>query len=195
MRGEAARRTLDRQQIVAVALELLREGGLKAISIRRLADAFGIKSTSLYHHFRDKQDLLDHISAAIIQPAFRPAGPGEPWQDYLIAMGYSLRDALRSYREGALVAAGSTPPPDTLQDLLATLYAPLFANGYDRDQCRHILVTMLRFVGGWTFDEQVAEGRGVARDDQVAADGFDFALRAMVSGAALETARRVGREP
>jgi len=180
---------LDRQQITAVALELLKTGGMKELSTRRLAEKLGIKSASLYHHFRDKQQLLDYVAAAMIEPAWRAPHDGERWQDWLIEIGYALRRAFHDYGDGALVAAGSTPPPEAVQGSVALLYAPLLAAGFSQDVTRNIVVAVLRFVGGWTFDEQIARSRGMARSLAFNEQGFDFGLRAIVAGSEIQAAR------
>ena len=189
MKPRSPSQPLDRGQITAAALDLLRNGGVKDLSTRRLADQLGIKSASLYHHFRDKQQLLDYVSAAMIQPAWRPPHDGERWQDWLIAIGFALRGALNSYGDGALVAAGSTPPPEAVRDAVGLLYAPLLAAGLSPKLTRNIVVTVLRFVGGWTFDEQIARSRGMARPQEANDEGFDFGLRAILCGSEMLAAR------
>jgi TetR/AcrR family tetracycline transcriptional repressor len=180
---------LDREQITAAALELLRTGGAKNLSTRRLADKLGIKSASLYYHFKDKQQLLDYVSAAMIEPAWRKPHAGETWQEWLVAIGFALRRTFNSYGDGALIAAGSTPPAEAVRDSVALLYAPLLAAGLPQDLTRNIVVTVLRFVGGWTFDEQIALSRGAARPDKTNEEGFEFGLRAIICGSEVYAAR------
>jgi AcrR family transcriptional regulator len=50
--------SLDRAVIVATALMLLDEVGIDGLSTRRLAAELGIKSASLYWHFKDKAELF-----------------------------------------------------------------------------------------------------------------------------------------
>jgi TetR/AcrR family tetracycline transcriptional repressor len=176
---------LDREQITAVALELLKSDGVRSLTIRRLAEQLGIKSASLYHHFKDKQQLLDYVSAAMIAPAWRSPREDEPWQDWLIAIGYRLRAALNAYGDGAVIAAGSTPTPEAFRDAVALLYAPLLAAGFSQDLTRNVIVAVLRFVGGWTLDEQFARTRGMPRRVSVNEEGFSFGLRALVAGSEL----------
>ena len=183
---------LDRQQITAVALELLRQGGRKALSIRRLAEELGIKSASLYYHFRDKQQLLDYVATAMIQPAWRRPRDGERWQDWLIDTGHALRRQLSLYGDGALVAAGSTPTPEAYADAVSLLYAPLLEAGFSAEQTRNIVLTVLRFVGGWTFDEQIARERGGARPTPVNDAAFDFGIRTIIAGSELHLAAGSG---
>jgi TetR/AcrR family tetracycline transcriptional repressor len=102
---------LDRQAIAEAGLELLAEGGMDNLSTRKLASRLGVKSASLYHHFRNKQQLLDEIADAMIRPAFRPIGSGEASNEWLFDIGTALRTRILSYPDGGLLYAGASPPP------------------------------------------------------------------------------------
>lgn len=75
-------------EIVAAALLILEEEGRAALTMRRLADAVGMRAPSLYKHFPDKAAL----EAALIEQGFM--------------------DAARAFAEGA--AASADPLPGSL---------------------------------------------------------------------------------
>ncbi len=50
-----------RERIVATALSLFSEKGYGAVSVREIAGAVGIRESSLYYHFKNKQDIFDTI--------------------------------------------------------------------------------------------------------------------------------------
>jgi AcrR family transcriptional regulator len=49
-------------EILGVATELFARHGYDAVGMRMIADAVGVRTSSLYHHFAAKQDLLHAIS-------------------------------------------------------------------------------------------------------------------------------------
>jgi TetR/AcrR family transcriptional regulator, cholesterol catabolism regulator len=53
-----------RGEVLAIAAELFAERGLKATTVRDIADAAGILSGSLYHHFDSKESMVDEIVRA-----------------------------------------------------------------------------------------------------------------------------------
>lgn len=74
-----------REQILAAAAELFGAKGVKATSVRDIADAVGMLSGSLYHHFPSKQSIVEEILvryledlqkeyAAVLSEAQGPAG-------------------------------------------------------------------------------------------------------------------------
>ncbi|MDD3615465.1 MAG: TetR/AcrR family transcriptional regulator [Lachnospiraceae bacterium] len=50
-----------KERIVDEALSLFSVNGYKGTSVKRIADAVGIKDSSLYKHFKSKQEILDTI--------------------------------------------------------------------------------------------------------------------------------------
>lgn len=53
-----------RERILQEALSLFSEKGYEAVSVRDIARAVGIKESSLYNHFQNKQDIYDSILSA-----------------------------------------------------------------------------------------------------------------------------------
>lgn len=51
-----------RQTLLSNATEMIRDGGIEALSMRKLADRTGVSRTAPYHHFKDKNELLCAIA-------------------------------------------------------------------------------------------------------------------------------------
>lgn len=60
--GEAVRR----QELLAIAADLFAEHGYVATTVRDIAEAAGILSGSLYHHFDSKESMVDAILSDFI---------------------------------------------------------------------------------------------------------------------------------
>lgn len=50
-----------KDKIIEVALDLFSINGYEAVSIRDISRAVGIKESSIYNHFKNKQDIFDTI--------------------------------------------------------------------------------------------------------------------------------------
>lgn len=51
-----------RLTLLNTATDIIREGGVESLSMRKLADQVGVSRTAPYHHFKDKNELLCAIA-------------------------------------------------------------------------------------------------------------------------------------
>jgi AcrR family transcriptional regulator len=66
MTAEGAPRSERRTQMVGLAGDLFAEKGFRATTVREIADAAGILSGSLYHHFDSKESIADEILSSFL---------------------------------------------------------------------------------------------------------------------------------
>lgn len=52
-----------RRALIDVTVQLIREGGVAAVSMREVAGRLGVTMGAPYHHFRDKDELLAAVAA------------------------------------------------------------------------------------------------------------------------------------
>lgn len=86
----------SRAQILAAARQLIDRDGWEKLTIRRLAAELGIGAATLYHHVRDKEDLLLLLLdeyAGQIPHADLPSSP----RDRIVASAIALHDALAAW--------------------------------------------------------------------------------------------------
>ncbi|WP_210495874.1 TetR/AcrR family transcriptional regulator [Patulibacter sp. SYSU D01012] len=72
-----------RDDILRVATELFAQNGYHAVGMRAIADAVGIRGSSLYHHFGSKRDILraialDYMHAFLAEHLPTLQGDGDP---------------------------------------------------------------------------------------------------------------------
>ncbi|TDC97117.1 TetR/AcrR family transcriptional regulator, partial [Nonomuraea deserti] len=84
---------ISRPEIVAAALRVIEEDGTGALTMRRLAREVGSTAMALYHHVRDKEELLllllDDYAAGIPRPDL----PDEP-HERMVAAAMAMHEAL-----------------------------------------------------------------------------------------------------
>lgn len=131
-----SRGQLTRDKVLRAAVELVDEQGLEGLSMRRLGERLGVEAMSLYHHVRDKQDLLNGVHGAILEEVERPPARGT-WRQRLRALGLSFRAVLGRHRRALpLFATRPAVAPSSLravEDCLAILAEAGFA---PREQLR-----------------------------------------------------------
>lgn len=50
--------TLRQEEIITAALHLLASGGLRSLTMKRIADAIGVTEPAVYRHFRSKSEII-----------------------------------------------------------------------------------------------------------------------------------------
>jgi AcrR family transcriptional regulator len=70
------RKPLNRERILAAALELVDEQGIDALSMRKLGQSLGYEAMSLYNHVANKDDLLDGMLDLVLAEMKPPAEDG-----------------------------------------------------------------------------------------------------------------------
>jgi AcrR family transcriptional regulator len=186
----AAKRTpLTRSDILVAALRIVDEQGADALSMRRLARDLGIEAMSLYHHFPNKEAILDGVIELAMQ-AEAPAGapPAPSWREPVAASVLGFRRVLVKH-PNVLPVMVAHPPTSTgtsiyvegplrylsahgfTDDAAAELFQGLFALAFGHAMLSTSYGSLeLEGVPTVTFDEA-----GFARTLDVLLRGYDDA--------------------
>jgi AcrR family transcriptional regulator len=135
-RGSSARRL----EIVAAARGILEEQGEEALTMRRLADALGMRAPSLYKHFPDKAALEVELMQIGLQEAAAALTPPPRTGNRLAALAAAYRrfalDHPHLYR---LMTTRPLPRERLAPGVESAAAAPLMAAvGGDLDRARAV---------------------------------------------------------
>ncbi|HEY6468447.1 MAG TPA: TetR family transcriptional regulator [Candidatus Dormibacteraeota bacterium] len=98
---------LNREAVIQAALAMLDAVGVDGLSMRALADRLGVKAASLYWHIRDKDQLLELVTEAVLDRAV-PASPPD-WRRQVTAACDDLAQFLKVHQAAARVVLGTLP--------------------------------------------------------------------------------------
>lgn len=62
-----ARKPLSRDVILHAALGMIDANGIDSLSMRQLGQVLGVEAMSIYHYFKNRDDLLDGVVEAVMQ--------------------------------------------------------------------------------------------------------------------------------
>jgi TetR/AcrR family tetracycline transcriptional repressor len=86
---------LSTRKTLEAALRIIDAEGLDALSVRRLAIELNVNGASLYHHFKNKEEILVGAAKLALEAVRTPATAGdEDWRVWLMRNGDRLRQAL-----------------------------------------------------------------------------------------------------
>ena len=100
----------SRRAVLDAALRLFASQGYRATTMREIADAAGVSTGNVYHHFPDKErifrELIDEYFAIADTPRFpfrRALGALTDFPDNIEQLGYAARESIRQYRDHNLL--------------------------------------------------------------------------------------------
>lgn len=157
---------LTRDRVLGAAVGLADEGGLDALSMRKLAKRLGVEAMSLYNHVGSKERLVagmvDHVLGEIAQPS-----PDGDWKEEMRESAISTRAALNHHR-WAVGRMGARGLPDAALGCLR-------AAGFSPEEATRACSVYDSYVHGFALRE------GAGGDDDGFLSGLDLILNALES--------------
>jgi AcrR family transcriptional regulator len=100
---------ISRRKALVAALDIIDREGLDAMRIRRLGDELGVNGASLYHHFRNKDEIVVGAAELALQYVRTPDTRNEDWPEWLLRNTRNTRDALMQHPHMIPVVLGRAP--------------------------------------------------------------------------------------
>ena len=185
---------LSRERILDAALALADEGGVEAVSMRRLGEVLGVEAMSLYKHVADKEAILDGIADLVMDEVEVPSQHLD-WRTSVRRSAISAHEALRRHPWAGLVLESRLNPGPARLRYLDAVVGVLRGAGFDTATVARAFMALDSHTYGFTMQElalpfDAASGPPVAEEmaARVFEDGYpNLAAMAelMMSGAQL----------
>jgi AcrR family transcriptional regulator len=128
--------SLGLDKIATAAIDLIDEGGLGHLTMRRLADRLDTAPMTLYWYVDSRAELLMVVRDAAISPVLESLEDADGWQATLRSLATSMRNELVvAHPDLAPLVAGSehAPGPNVLR-LIDRVFAALLNDGFTAGQ-------------------------------------------------------------
>jgi AcrR family transcriptional regulator len=148
----ARRQPLSRGQVLRAAVALADQGGIGAVSMRKLGQVLGVEAMSLYNHVARKSDLLDGMIDIVFSEIGLPAGDGG-WKPAMRQRAVSAREVLGRHRWAiGLMESRRSPGPATLRHHDAVLGC-LRRAGFSVEMTAHAYSLLDSYTYGFALQE------------------------------------------
>ncbi len=143
--GAVPRIPLSRDRVLRAAVRLADEGGLGALTMRRLAEDLGAEAMSLYHHVASKDEILDGVvdvvAAEINQAVGRITLPsrGDAWKAAMRQRILTARQVLLRHPWAPGVFETRSSASREVVRYLDALLGLMRDGGFSYDLCHHAL--------------------------------------------------------
>ena len=145
------RRTpLTRDRVLHTATRQADEGGLESLSMRKLGQELGVEAMALYHHFANKDDLVDSMVDLVFGEIELPTSGGG-WRTAMRQRAIAVRDALLRHRWAiGLMESRRRPGPANLRHHDAVI-GSLRAGGFDIAMAAHAYSLLDSYIYGFAL--------------------------------------------
>lgn len=165
--GSAAqpRAPLSKERVLGAAVVLADEGGVDALSMRKIAQALGVVPMALYKHVANKNELLDGMIDVLVGEIDPPAGDTD-WKTAMRRRVLSARRMLLRHPWGpevieSRIKARATPTP-AVMEYLDSMIGIFRAGGFSIDLIHHAMHVMgSRLLG---FSQELFEDNASDRE-------------------------------
>ena len=136
--------------MLLAAIAQVDEGGLEALSMRKLAEVLDVAPMALYRHVADKEDLVDGMIDVVFSEIDLPSSGGD-WRTSMRQRAISLRDVLLRHRWAiGLMEARANPGPANLLHHDAVI-GNLRAAGFDMPMVAHAYSLLDGYIFGFAL--------------------------------------------
>jgi AcrR family transcriptional regulator len=145
-----ARVPLSRDRVLHAAAELADEGGLESLSMRRLAQSLGVEAMSLYHHVRNKGDLLGGMLDIVYSEVEPPSSEGD-WRSAMRRSAISFQQVLMRHPWGCSLLGSSIDASPTRLRYMDAVLGRLRGAGFSADMTHHAYHALDSHIVGFTL--------------------------------------------
>jgi AcrR family transcriptional regulator len=136
--------------VLQTALRFADEGGLAALSMRRLGQELGVEAMALYYHFANKDEVLDGIVDLVFAEIELPPAGGD-WRAAMRQRAIATRDALLRHRWAiGLMESRRNPGPANLRHHDAVI-GSLRAAGFSMAMAAHAYSLLDSYIYGFAL--------------------------------------------
>lgn len=146
------RMPLNRERVLQAALRLVDEGGIEALSMRKLGQALSVEAMSLYNHVANKEEVLDGLVDIVFGEIELPCAEGD-WKTAMRLRAISAREALARHRWAiGLMESRTNPGPATLRHHEAVLHC-LREAGFSVAMAAHAYSALDSYIYGFALQQ------------------------------------------
>jgi len=187
---------LDADEIITAAVEIFRESGLDAVSMRSVATRLGVSPVPLYSRVGNKDALIDAIADRLFADLAPPRVDDETWSSYATRWAGALRSQLVLARESRLILSlGREAFVEVSRPLVESMRDDSFRADAAVQACRLLMWATIGFVAVESgarpplTPRQVRPGGDAGGVDAAEADAlFAVHIRHLIDGIARDAA-------
>jgi AcrR family transcriptional regulator len=159
LRLRARGRDLSIEGICSAALEVIDQGGLRELTMRRVAEELGTGAASLYRHFASRDELLVEV-ADLVLGELEAADPALGWREAVEKLAHDLRRLLVGHRGVVLIASNAPLLGPNAMRVRELFWSVMVRDGCDPEFAVRTYGSVIHFVASSAIFSAAAMRRG-----------------------------------
>jgi AcrR family transcriptional regulator len=132
---------LSKERVLGAAVALADQGGVDALSMRKLAQELGVVPMALYKHVANKDELLDGMVDVVVGE-IDPPPAGTDWKTAIRRRVLSARSALLRHPWASRVIESRATATPTVLQYMDSMIGIFRAGGFSIDLTHHAMHAM-----------------------------------------------------
>jgi TetR/AcrR family transcriptional regulator, tetracycline repressor protein len=155
-RPRAGQELLSRERILKVALRVVDEEGMGALSMRRLGAELGVNPMSIYHYLPDKAAVIAGLVELVFSGMRVRYQDGLSWQEQVCAWAGAYRDLVRAHPNLVLeIVSNAAAVTEAVLLVNEPLYEALEKAGLPPAEVVRAADSVVDFIHGFAIAEGV----------------------------------------
>jgi AcrR family transcriptional regulator len=158
---------LSRERVLEAAVALADEGGIEAVSMRKLGQQLGVEAMSLYNHVANKEDLLDGMVDNVLEEVDFSEG-GSDWKSAMRHQMMSARQVMIRHPWAPKVIETRTTMSAPMMQYMDRIIGNFIEGGLSIELTHHAMHALGSRILGFS-QEMFDDSEAMEQDPQVAA--------------------------
>jgi TetR/AcrR family tetracycline transcriptional repressor len=165
---------LSADEVIAAAIVLLDDVGLRGFTMRALAQRLGTYPATIYWHVGSRGAVLSEVGGRVFGDAFDklPDAGSTPWDEWLVHAARGYREAGRAHPAVAAWAVTHMHSRVTTPDWTEAILLALSRAGFRDEHLTAAFNTFLGSLVGWVGVELIADDPELGWDPEQMEEGI-----------------------
>jgi AcrR family transcriptional regulator len=142
---------VTRERVLRAAVELADEGGIDAVSMRKLGQRLGVEAMAIYRHVRGKDDLLDGL-VEVVLAEIEPSPPNDDWKAAVRDQAIAARRVMLRHRWAPRLLEERAVGGPAFLGHVESVLATLLGAGFSIEVAHHALHVLSSRLFGFQQD-------------------------------------------
>ncbi|WP_039938317.1 TetR/AcrR family transcriptional regulator [Leptospira terpstrae] len=150
--NDKKRKTLSKELVLKVAIQLADNSGLEELSMRNLALHLGVEAMSLYNHVKNKDELLDEMVDSVVSKVTLPKIGGD-WKKEMKKRARSARQILIQHPWVTMLVVSRMNVGQSMLTYFDATLGCLHSAGFSLQAADHIINAIDSHIYGFILQE------------------------------------------